>query len=77
MEYERVTAEEIRAGDRVARARTHGFQEVQRVELHASAVSIYYVPKGGDMHRNRRALVTGGKDRPRRTAKWWREVPSS
>lgn len=63
--YERILAEDIRPGDKVARARTHTFYEVSRVEHHPTSVSIYYVRGTGSGF--------GGKDRPRRTAKWWVE----
>ncbi len=63
---QRITAEEIRPDDRVARARTHSFNEVERVEQHAATVSVYYVGKGGGGY--------GAKDRPRKAAKWWRAV---
>lgn len=58
--HERVLAGEIRAGDRVARTRTRGFYEVAAVWPSAIAIRIAY--------------VGGGSDRPRQTAKWWREV---
>lgn len=60
-QFERITADEIQAGDRVARARSHPFFEVSRVEHHEKAVWIYYA---GKLHR----------DRPQRVAKWWRQV---
>lgn len=67
MDYERIEAGAIAVGDRVARARTHDFKTVSGIQLHPTAVSIFY----GDGRGSR----FGGKDRPRRNAKWWREVP--
>lgn len=59
-QVERITADEIRAGDRVARSRGHTFRSVKRVELLNVAVRIHY--------------ANGSTDRPQQTAKWWREV---
>jgi hypothetical protein len=70
--YERVLAEDIQVGDRVARARTHGFLEVASVVVHAKSVVIRYANLNpADI---RVAWRSGGMDRPQRHAKWWREV---
>lgn len=73
--YERVQAGEIRAGDKVARARTHPFREVSHVSHGPRSVQIYYADADD-------GLLTGGSfhfrtpfDRPRLTASWWRLVP--
>lgn len=60
MRYERITAAEVLPGDRIARARTHPFRRVTRVEEGPVAVRFTY--------------DTGGTDRPRKTAPWWREL---
>lgn len=65
MQYERVLAENIKPGDRVARARTHGFLEVESVTRHEKSVVIRYMTGGGRW---------GSMDRPRRTARWWKIV---
>ena len=59
MKYERIRAEDIRPGDRVARARTRTFREVKGVSHFPRAVRISY---------------QSSSDRPRREALWWREV---
>ena len=62
MTYERIDAGQIQPGDRVARTRTRPFFEVKAVSHGPVAVTIAY--------------TTGGRDRPRKTARWWREVHS-
>lgn len=59
MNYERITAADIRPGDRIARARTHTFREVAEVRRGEVAVRLIY--------------VGGSTDRPRQTAQWWKE----
>ena len=69
-EYERITADDIGIGDRVARAKTHEFEEV--TEIVEGPVARRLI--GGRLpdrwsNDTRRTIA-----RPRRTAKWWREV---
>lgn len=59
--YERVLARDIEPGDLVARARTHAFYEVECVAFHPQTMTIHYVDRFGS-------------DRPRKDARWWREV---
>lgn len=63
MQYERITAAEIRPGDRVARARSHPFHEARTVR-HAGRSSVI-------------ELAGGGRVKPRLTAAWWREIPDA
>jgi hypothetical protein len=56
-EYERIEAGEIQPGDRVARARSHRFQQVTAISTGPVAITLRF---GRDIAR------------PRRTAKWWR-----
>jgi hypothetical protein len=56
--YERIEAEQIQPGDRVARARTHPFQQVTAISTGPIAITLRFA--GNDIAR------------PRRTAKWWR-----
>lgn len=63
--YERIEAGAIVPGDRVARARTHEFVYVERVELHPTSVSLYAVPPRSTTGRITRWA------RPRKTARWW------
>lgn len=58
--YVRIQAEDIRPGDRVARARTHPFHLVTDVRPGGTAVWLTY--------------ESGARDRPRRTASWWKAV---
>jgi hypothetical protein len=60
MTHERITAEEIKPGDRVARSRNHQFATVAEVQFGPIAVRL--------LDRNGTTIA-----RPRRTAKWWRE----
>jgi hypothetical protein len=56
-QYERIEAGEIKPGDRVARARSHSFQQVTAISTGPVAITLRF---GRDIAR------------PRRTAKWWR-----
>lgn len=82
MQHERITAEDVRVGDRIARTRTATFREVESIREGDTTRRFLYVPTpreiawheehgypmgGGSGH-------VGGTDRPRRTAKWWREL---
>jgi hypothetical protein len=60
MTYERIYADEIKPGDYVARARTHPFKRVVELGGGSIAVVIHYLDET--------------IDRPRRTARWWREA---
>lgn len=57
-QYERIEADDIQPGDRVARARSHPFQQVTARSTGPISITLRFA----------------GKDiaRPRRTAKWWR-----
>jgi hypothetical protein len=70
MTYERITAGEIRPGDTVARSRTHMFTRIDEVREGPVAVSLYTRETAYDRYRGRRIVWA----RPRKTAKWWREV---
>ena len=59
-QYARVLAGDITPGDEVARTRTATFNTVAEVQHNASTVWLIY--------------TTGGRDRPGKTAKWWRKV---
>jgi hypothetical protein len=61
MTHERITAEEIKPGDRVARSRNHQFAIVAQIQLGPVAVRL--------LDGNDNTIA-----RPRRTAKWWRET---
>ncbi len=61
MTHERITAEEIKSGDRVARSRNHQFATVAQIQLGPVAVRL--------LDGNGTTIA-----RPRRTAKWWRET---
>ena len=89
-EYERITCEDVRVGDLIARTRTEVFQQVtydvghlrERIdELSEQGARTWAAALEGDL---REALDLGaqptdiakdaGNIRPRRTAKLWREV---
>lgn len=59
--YERVEVGDIQVGDRIARARTHDFEQVAAISVGNTAAHI---------------LNAAGQTiaRPKLTAKWWREV---
>jgi hypothetical protein len=61
MTHERIIAEEIKPGDRVARSRNQQFATVAQIQFGPIAV---------------RLLDGAGNTiaRPRRTARWWRET---
>lgn len=55
--YERILAGDIKPGDKVARARTHTFCEVESVRFGAKAIRLHF---------------DGAEDaRPQQTARWW------
>lgn len=56
--YERITAGDVQPGDRIARAKTHRFRLVTRIEEGPVSVRFTY--------------DSGGADRPRKAAAWWR-----
>jgi hypothetical protein len=71
--YERITAAEIRPGDKVARARSHAFVEIVEVKHGPIAASLY----ARGTRFDRRGLPSDSTylhARPRLTAQWWREV---
>lgn len=71
MKYERILAGDIRPGDRVARTRNEPFATITHVAHGPVAVSLYTdAERTMSYHRNRRPVHA----RPRKTAKWWREV---
>jgi hypothetical protein len=61
MTRQRITAEEIKPGDRVARSRNHQFATVAQIQLGPIAVRL--------LDRNGNTIA-----RPRRIAKWWRQT---
>jgi len=58
--YETIRARDVRAGDRVNRARTRAFFEVQSVTRANGIVEIIF--------------VEAGVARPRENSIWWRQV---
>ena len=58
-EYERIEAGQIQPGDRVARARSHPFQEVTAISTGPISITV-------------RFACNDDIARPRRTATWWR-----
>lgn len=68
-QYQRITCEDVKVGDRIARAKSHPFNEV--VEIHEGPVSrrLIFTHAAPEARRD-----WGQNIRPRRTAKLWRIV---
>jgi hypothetical protein len=72
---ERVTVDDIQVGDQVARARTHTFREVAYIHENPSTRWLTYGPDPRRIDARYNPEGDVGRDRPRRTAQWWRIVP--
>jgi hypothetical protein len=80
--YERITADDVKVGDRIARTRTEKFTTVDSIDEGPIARRFSQtVPEKGSTWvegrlewRETGRMVAGTIMRPRRTAKLWREV---
>ena len=70
MDAKRITCEDVRVGDRIARAKTHTFEEVVEIQEGPISRRLCFTPSEPDAGaRSRRDW--GRNIRPRRTAKLW------
>ena len=72
-QYERITADEVEVGDRIARTRNAKFTEVVAIDEGPVSRRFWF----GDSDSTNLRAPGRWNIRPRRTAKLWREVGGS